>query len=85
MDDSPKKIYWEFESDGCSRLKLAGSLNEVSLVFHLGNEYDLHNGHVPLTADQIVAGVLRLEAVLRETVALNERRKETLSDGPQSR
>lgn len=71
LDD--KKIYWELESHDAFSHKLSGTLDSISLSFHLQGKYP----DEPIRVDRIIRELRALEATLIEAAAINKRRKET--------
>ena len=74
MQDN-KKIYWEFESEDAFYIRISGTLEGVSLMYHLRGVYNDH----PVSADDIVRAVRFLEPALVEAAEapwLTEHRKE---------
>lgn len=67
-----KRIYWELESHDAFSHKLSGTLDGISLTFHLQGKYPSE----PILAETIIRELRALEATLIDTVAINSRRKE---------
>lgn len=78
MADKPK-IFWRFEHHDFGQLNITGSLGGISLTLYLQQQKFDFDNPTPISADEIIETMRRLEAVLVETVALNDRRK---TDGP---